>query len=261
MEKKVFKIGENVITLFNRDFFHANIEQLKSMNISAIITDFPYGTLNKRNSWDKVWDFDSFWNKTKSILEQNKPIVSTAAQPFTSFLISSNYPDFKYTLVWEKSKSTGYLNAKKQPMRTHEDIVVFYKKQCIYNPQMTKGAPYDKGSAVRDSLAYAKQTKAIHVKNENGNRYPRSVQYFITAESEGKYHPTQKPIALFEWLIKTYSNQGDLILDPCFGSGTTAISSIKSNRSFVGFEKDKDFFLKACERISDFIKMEKSNKV
>jgi len=152
-------------------------------------------------------------------------------------------------MVWEKSKATGYLNAKKQPMRAHEDIVVFYHKQCTYNPQKTKGVPYDKGTAIRDSMTYAKQTKAIHVKNDDGLRYPRSVQYFITAESEGKYHPTQKPIKLYEWLIKTYSNENDLILDPCFGSGTTVIGCINTNRSFIGFETNKEFYDKAIARI------------
>lgn len=257
MEKKEFSVNGIKIILYHGDFFKVNSKQLKS--IDAIITDFPYGTLNKRNHWDKVWDLPAFWEKIKTFLDINKPIISTAAQPFTSYLITSNYLDFKYTLVWEKSKSTGYLNAKKQPMRAHEDIVVFYKKQCVYNPQMTKGNPYDKGCAIRDALPYGRQTKAIHVKNDEGTRYPRSVQYFITAESEGKYHPTQKPIALFEWLIKTYSNENDTILDPCFGSGTTAISCIKSKRNFIGFEQDETFFKKACDRISYFIECQKVN--
>lgn len=237
--------NNNTITLINGDFFSNKIEN----KINAIITDFPYGTLNKRNTWDKIWNFNNFWKIKNLICYENSPVISTASQPFTSYLISSNYKDFKYSLVWEKSKATGYLNAKKQPMRAHEDIVVFYKKQCTYNPQMIQGKPYDKGTAVRDAIQYSKQTKLVHVINESGMRYPRSVQYFVTAESEGKYHPTQKPISLYEWLVKTYTNQDELVLDPCFGSGTTAIACLKNNRNFIGYEKDDLFFKLAIERI------------
>ena len=121
---------------------------------------------------------------------------------------------------------------------------------------MTKGEPYDKGCSVRDTMAYGKQHKAISVVNEDGLRYPRSVQYFVTAESEGKLHPTQKPIALYEWLIKTYTNENDLVLDPCFGSGTTAIACINTGRRFVGFERDTKFFQIAKDRIEKRLKQE-----
>ena len=219
--------------------------------IDAIITDFPYGTLNKRNGWDKVIDYDKFWEEASRVNKITAPTISTAQMPFTAFLVSTNYKDFKYSLVWEKSKATGYLNAKKQPMRAHEDILVFYKKQCTYNPQMVQGTPYNKGCAVRDTMAYGKQEKAVLVKNDSGLRYPRSVQYFVTAESEGKLHPTQKPIALMEWLIKTYTNEGDLVLDPCMGSGTTGIACINTGRRFIGFEKDPDYFSAAQNRFRE----------
>ena len=178
--------------LYNDDMFNV-LGNLEPQSIDLLLTDFPYGTLNKgRNQWDRIIDYDKFWEIADIICKPTCAIVSTAAQPFTSVLISTNYRDFKYSLVWEKSKATGYLNAKKQPMRAHEDIVVFYKKQPTYNPQMTSGQPYDKGKAVRDAEQYGKQTKAVHVKNEDGTRYPRSVIYFKTAESEGKYHPTHE---------------------------------------------------------------------
>lgn len=242
------------IKLINCDMFNKNgFDSIKSHTIDAVITDFPYGTLNKRNSWDKIIDYEKFWEQIRLKGKTSAPIISTAQMPFTAYLISTNYKDFKYTIVWEKSKATGYLNAKKQPMRAHEDIVIFYKQQCIYNPQMTQGEPYDKGCAVRDTMAYGKQEKAVLVKNDTGLRYPRSVQYFVTAESEGKLHPTQKPIALFEWLIKTYSNELNLILDPCMGSGTTAVACINTNRKFVGFEKDKEYFNIAKQRIKQYI--------
>jgi len=224
---------------------------IESQSIDLLLTDFPYGTLNKRNEWDTIIDYPTFWTHIKRICKPTCPIISTAAQPFTSVLIASNYEDFKYTLIWEKSKATGYLNAKKQPLRAHEDIVVFYQKQPTYNPQMTQGTPYDKGKAVRDTEAYGVQTKEVHVKNDSGLRYPRSVLYFKTAESEGKYHPTQKPISLYEYLVNTYSNPNDVVLDPCMGSGTTGVACVNTNRNFIGIERDDKYYRIAKERIEN----------
>ena len=222
------------MNLYNDDMFDV-FPNIKPQSVDLLLTDFPYGTLNKkRNEWDKIIDYDRFWYYVDIICKPNCAIVSTAAQPFTSVLISTNYRDFKYCLVWEKSKSTGYLNAKKQP---------------TYNPQMTVGKPYDKGKAVRDAIQYGKQTKAVHVKNTEGTRYPRSVLYFKTAEDEGKLHPTQKPIALYEYLVKTYSNEGDTILDPCMGSGTTGIACLNTNRDFIGIERDENYYTIAKERL------------
>ena len=237
------------ITLHNDDMVNI-FGQIASQSIDLLLTDFPYGTLNKRNEWDAIIDYSVFWKHVERICKPTCPIISTAAQPFTSILIASNYRDFKYTLVWEKSKATGYLNAKKQPLRAHEDIVVFYKKQPAYNPQMIKGTPYDKGTAVRDTEAYAVQTKEVHVKNESGMRYPRSIQYFKTAEGEGKYHPTQKPIALYEYLIRTYSHEYDTILDPCMGSGTTGVACKNTNRHFIGIEMNTTYFEVANQRLN-----------
>lgn len=245
-----FAFGD--VKIVNCDMFSdAGLLAIDDGAVDAIITDFPYGTLNKRNHWDKVIDYETFWNEARRIGKANTPTISTAQMPFTAFLVSTNYKAFKYSLVWEKSKATGYLNAKKQPMRAHEDILVFYEKQCKYNPQMTQGAPYNKGKAVRDTMAYGKQEKAVLVKNDSGLRYPRSVQYFVTAESEGKLHPTQKPVALMEWLIKTYTDEGDLVLDPCMGSGTTAIACMNTGRKFIGFEKDEMYFERAKARIEE----------
>lgn len=235
--------------LFNSDMFDI-FPSLEDNSIDLLLTDFPYGTLNKRNVWDTIIDYDLFWKEAYRVCKENAAIISTAAQPFTSVLISSNFKHFKYTMVWEKSKATGYLNAKKQPMRAHEDIVVFYRKQPTYNPQMTEGSPYDKGIAVRDTEAYGVQTKAVLVKNDTGLRYPRSVLYFKTAESEGKYHPTQKPVDLFRWLVRTYSNEGDTILDPCMGSGSTGVACLLENREFVGIERDKEYFINASDRLN-----------
>ncbi len=234
--------------LFFSDMFGI-LDQLEPQSIDLLLTDFPYGTLNKRNVWDTIIDYPIFWEHVDRICKPTCAIISTAAQPFTSVLISSNYRHFKYTMVWEKSKATGYLNAKKQPLRAHEDIVVFYKKQPTYNPQMVKGDPYDKGKAVRDTESYGVQTKEVHVKNDTGLRYPRTVLYFKTAESEGKHHPTQKPISLYEYLIRTYSNEGNTVLDPCMGSGTTGVACVNTNRNFIGIEKDEKYFNIAKDRI------------
>ena len=243
-----------MLRIANCDMFSdAGFDTIADASVDAIITDFPYGTLNKRNEWDKVIDYDVFWHNVARVKKPTTPTISTAQMPFTAYLVSTNYREFKYTLVWEKSKATGYLNAKKQPLRAHEDIVVFYDKQCAYNPQMTQGNPYNKGCAVRDTMAYGKQEKAILVKNDTGLRYPRSVQYFVTAESEGKLHPTQKPVALLEWLIKTYTNKGDTVLDPCMGSGTTGIACINAGRRFIGFERDESYFRIASKRIQDHL--------
>ena len=237
------------MNLYHNDMFDV-FPNIEPQSIDLLLTDFPYGTLNKRrNEWDKIIDYDKFWHYVDIICKPNCAIVSTASQPFTSVLISTNYTNFKYCLVWEKSKSTGYLNAKKQPMRSHEDIVVFYKKQPTYNPQFTSGKPYDKGKALRDAEQYGQQTKSVHVKDTEGKRYPRSVLYFKTAEDEGKLHPTQKPIALYEYLIRTYSNEGDTILDPCMGSGTTGVACNNTNRNFIGIESDNNYYNIARDRI------------
>lgn len=228
---------------------------IEPQSIDLLLTDFPYGTLNKRNTWDIIIDYDKFWKYIDIICKPNAAIISTAQQPFTTKLISTNYSMFKYCWVWEKSKASGYLNSKRMPLKAHEDIVVFYKEPCTYNPQMTEGTPYDKGIAVRDTESYAKQTKAVHVKNEDGLRYPRSVLYFRTAESEGKYHPTQKPIELMEYLIKTYSNEGDVILDPCMGSGTTGVACKNLNRNFIGIELVEQYFNTAKTRINEINKI------
>lgn len=239
--------------MLNIDLYNGNCliesDKIKDNSVDLILTDLPYGVLNKRTEWDVIIPFDKMWKMLDRILKPNGAFITTSKQPFTSQLIMSNIEDFRYTLVWEKSKSTGYLNSKKMPLVAHEDIVVFYKKLPTYNPQMVNGTPYDKGKAIRDTESYGKQTKEIHVKNENGLRFPRSVQYFVTAESEGGFHPTQKPVKLFEWLIKTYSNEGDTVCDITMGSGTTGVAATNTNRNFIGIEMDENYFQIAKNRI------------
>ena len=218
-------------------------------SIDMILCDLPYGTTQSK--WDTIIPLDKLWKQYNRVCKKNAAILLTSAQPFTSALIMSIPNYFKYNWIWEKSKATGYLNAKKMPMRAHEDVCVFYRKPPTYNPQMVQGTPYNKGKAHRPTDVYGAQ-KSVLVKNDTGLRYPRTVQYFKTAESEGKksvIHPTQKPLALFEYLIKTYSNEGELILDNCIGSGTTAVACINTNRSYIGMELDEEYYNGCLERI------------
>ena len=216
--------------------------------IDMILCDLPYGTTACK--WDTIIPFDKLWGAYKRIIKDNGAIVLTASQPFTSALVMSNVKMFKYEWIWEKSKATGYLNSKKMPMLAHENVLVFSSGKIIYNPQMTKGKKYNKGKALRPTDVYGKQV-AVLVKNDTGLRYPRTVKYFRTAESEGKLHPTQKPVALFEYLIKTYTNEGDLVLDNCIGSGTTAVACIRTKRNYIGIEKEQKYIAIARDRVRD----------
>lgn len=215
--------------------------------VDMILCDLPYGTTQCK--WDVIIPFEELWKQYHRVIKDNGAIVLTASQPFTSLLIASNIKNYKYSWIWEKSKATGYLNSKKRPLIAHEDIIVFSKKSPIYYPQMTEGTPYNKGKALRNTDVYGSQVATL-VENKDGKRYPRTVQYFKTAESEGKVlHPTQKPVALFEYLINTYTKPNEIVLDTCMGSGTTAIAAINSNRNFIGFEQDKGYARIAENRI------------
>ena len=225
------------------------LPKIKDKSVDLLLVDLPYGTTHCK--WDEIIPLDLLWPQYKRIVKDNAAMIFTANQPFTSVLINSNIKEFKYCWVWEKSKATGYLNAKKMPMRAHEDICVFYKKPPIYNPQMWQSTPYNKGKAHRPTAVYGKQTEIL-VKNDSGLRYPRTVQYFKTAESEGKsQHPTQKPVALMKYLIETYSNENDVVLDNTMGSGTTGVAAAIAGRNFIGIEIDEEYFSIAEKRIKE----------
>lgn len=223
------------------------MKNIPDKRIDMIFCDLPYGTT--QNKWDSVIDFQKLWGEYERIIKDNGAIVLTSQGVFTAKLILSNEKLFKYKLVWEKSKSTNFLNAKKQPLRKHEDICVFYKNQPIYNPQMTEGIPYDKGVRKDQYTGSYGEFKPIRVKS-SGERYPTDIVYFKTAESEGKvYHPTQKPVALIEYLIKTYTNEGDIVLDNCAGSGTTGVACINLNRKYILMEKEEKYYDMINKRI------------
>jgi len=227
------------------------LEKMKDIpdkSVDMILCDLPYGTTN--NEWDYLIMFNRLWEEYNRVIKNNGAVILLSQGIFTAKLIISNDKNFKYKLVWEKSKATNFLNAKIQPLRKHEDICVFYKKQPVYNPQMSEGKAYDKGVRKDQVTGSYGDFKPIHVKS-NGNRYPTDVIYFKTAESEGEVlHPTQKPVALFEYLIKTYTNEGDLVLDNCAGSGTTGIACLNTNRRFILIEKEEKYIDIINERIA-----------
>ncbi|MBB4859441.1 site-specific DNA-methyltransferase (adenine-specific) [Novosphingobium chloroacetimidivorans] len=213
-------------------------------SVDAIICDLPYATT--KNGWDVLIPFEPLWAQYRRVAKPSAPIILTAQQPFTSMLVASNYRDFRYELIWEKNASTGFLNAKKMPLKSHESILVFYKRLPTYNPQMTAGTPYTVRRGSVQSKNYGKQTEETITVN-NGTRCPRSVLRF---DIERGAHPTQKPVALMRYLIETFTNPGDVVLDNCMGSGTTGVASIAAGRQFIGIEQDAAYFNIAHERIT-----------
>ncbi len=191
------------------------------------------------------------WSHYNRIIKDNGAIVLFSAHPFTSTLATSNIKHCKYDWTWKKTKGTGHLNAKKQPLRDKEDILVFYKKQCTYNPQFSKGTPYDgslRAGKKHQTSSYGKH--GTHREMNDGKRYPRQILDFAIV-GRGSLHPTQKPTELLEYLVKTYTNEGEIVLDNCIGVGSTGVASINTNRNFIGFELDKNYFDIAKERIDN----------
>ncbi len=223
-------------------------------SIDMVLCDLPYGTT--QNKWDSVIPLNELWLEYRRVVKRNGAIVLTSQGLFTAALIMSNPEDFKYKIVWEKSKPTNFLNAKKQPLRKHEDICVFYRKQPTYNPQMTKGTPYDKGVRKDQLSGSYGNFKPVHV-HSDGSRFPTDIVYFKTAESEGKvFHPTQKPIELGRYLIRTFSNPGDVVLDNTCGSGSFLVSAVLEGRNFIGIEKNEDVLLFKKDAI-DYVALSK----
>lgn len=232
-----------------------NIDCLEGMryisdkSIDMILCDLPYGTT--QNKWDSTLPLNELWQQYNRIIKDNGVIALFSQGVFTAKLILSNEKNFKYKWIWEKSKATNFLNAKKQPLRKHEEICIFYKKQPAYNPQMTKGDAYNKGVRKDQLTGSYGDFKPVEVKSD-GERYPTDVIYFKTAESEGKvFHSTQKPLALCEYLIKTYTHEGETVLDNCIGSGTTAVACINTDRNYIGFELDAEYYNVCKERIEN----------
>ena len=222
--------------------------------IDLVVCDLPYGTTNLE--WDTIIPFEPLWLQYKRICKPNAAILLFSAQPFTTDLINSNRKMFRYEIIWEKTNAAGFLDARRKPLKAHENICVFYTKQPIYNPIKT----YIKETyRKRKQTGVAKQynvTRGETIYENNGTRFPRDVVKFSNYSDTGfcgkgnHKHPTQKPVALLEYLINTYSNEGDLVLDNCMGSGTTAVAAINTNRRFVGFETNNEYFDYANDRIN-----------
>ena len=216
------------------------MKEIPDGSVDLILTDPPYGTTACK--WDSVIPFEPMWAELKRVIKPNGAIVLFGAEPFSSLLRCSNIKDFKYDWVWEKSKATGFLNSKRQPLRAHEIISVFYSKPPTYTPQMTEGVAYNKGVRKEQTQndVYGSFDQ-VEVKSD-GLRFPRSVQYFKTAESEGGFHKTQKPVALLEYLIKTYTQENETVLDFTFGSCSTGVAALNTNRKFIGVEVEEKYF-------------------
>ena len=222
------------------------MEKIPDKSIDMILCDLPFNTT--RNSWDIAIPLEPLWELYNRIIKDNGAIVLFAQTPFDKILGNSNLKMLKYEWIWEKDNATGFLNAKKMPLKIHENILVFYKKLPLYNPQMRTGfKPYKcKQGSGSDSWNYNKNFGG-HITESNGERYPIDIIKFN--RDKDKLHSTQKPVALLEYLIKTYTNEGEIVLDNCFGSCSTGVACINTNRNFIGMELDENYFNIAENRI------------
>lgn len=213
-------------------------------SVDLILTDLPYGVT--RCYWDIPIPFEPMWKEFHRVTKLNAAIVLHCMQPFTSKLISSNLKEFKYTWIWYKHYTRGFLLARRQPLRTCEDIAVFYRKQCTYNPEMRRGKMMKKSHSSKQNGCY-KEYKALHVVNDL--YYPTQILDFKGVPSNHLNHPTEKPVPLLEYLIRTYTDPGETVLDCCMGSGSTGVAAVNQDRNYIGIELEKSFFDIARARI------------
>lgn len=233
-------------------YFGDCLDEMKKIpdgSVSMVLCDLPYGT-TARNEWDKKIPLEPLWEQWKRILKPRGVVALWSQMPYTAELVMSNMNWFRYEWIIEKTKGTGFLNAKKMPLKTHENVLIFYKTLPIYHPQKTTGhnpvnkytKHVDNGPNYRDSV--------IGISGGgNTDRYPRDVLTYKWDTQKSKLHPTQKPVAANEYFIKTYTDEGDIVLDCCMGSGSTGVAAVKLNRSFIGIEMNKEYFDAAVERI------------
>jgi site-specific DNA-methyltransferase (adenine-specific) len=239
------KLDKEKVCLVKGDCLEVMLN-IEPKSIDLILCDLPYGVT--KNKWDVIISFEKLWEQYNRIIKDNGAIVLFGSQPFTTMLISSNMKYFRYSLVWEKNKFSDFLNAKRKPMKTNEDICIFYKKQPTYNIQYWYSTPYHRWNTQK---AVDKQTNygshKSNVVESDGKRLPTTVLKFNRVERPS--HPTQKPVDLLEWLIKSYTNEGDTVLDNCMGVGSTGVASKKNNRNFIGIELDETYYNQAVEFI------------
>ena len=225
--------------------------KMPAQSVDAIISDLPYGTT--QNRWDSVIPLAPLWAEWKRLLKPNGAIVLTACQPFTSVLVMSNLAMFKYDWCWEKTSATGHLNAKKMPMRAHESVLVFCDGATTYNPQKTFGHARKVSSAAHKRNCVKTECYRSHglTGYDSTERYPRSVVKFAGDKQKSALHPTQKPVALMRYLVRTYTNPGDVVLDVACGSGTTCLAAMIEGRQSIGIEKDEQYAKIAINRIHE----------
>ena len=242
--------------IYNEDCLEG-MKRIPDGTIDAVICDLPYGVLNGKSeggSWDKIIPFEPLWAEYRRVCKPTAAIVLFAQGMFTADLMHSNPKMWRYNLIWKKGdRASGFLNANRMPLRNHEDIVIFYDKLPTYNPQMRTGFPNHTrghGGGKLKNGCYGKFDPWARSEVITTEKFPLSIIDIAKEHDVNKqFHPTQKPVALIQYLIRTYSNEGDTILDNCMGSGTTAIACIKEKRNFIGFELNKEYYDKACKRI------------
>lgn len=224
------------------------MSKIPDKSIDMILCDLPYAQTS--NHWDSIIPFDKLWEQYNRVIKENGAIVLTAKGKFLFELVNSNFEDYRYEWVWNKRKGSNFAHVKKMPLNVHEYVVVFYKKLPTYNPQMTEGKPYTQ-KRKQESVKGIADNLGRYTTVSNGLRYPKTIIEVDGIAQRDIIHPTQKPVSLFEYLIKTYTNSGETVLDNCIGSGTTAIACINTNRNFIGFEKDVTYYKLANNRIKE----------
>ena len=235
------------------------MKNIEDKSINCIICDLPYGVTSK-NKWDTIIPYEPLWKEYKRIIKDNGPIILFGQDKFTAKTMLSNEKMHRYNLIWNKVLTSGFLNAGRMPLREHEDIMIFYKKLPTYNPQFTEGKPLhgmgEKFKKVKNNNNNYNDFNSCN--NPSANRegdtkkYPKSILTFPRPASSKMLHPTEKPVELLEYLIKTYSNENDVILDNCMGSGSTGVACLNTNRRFIGIELDEKYFNIAKDRLENF---------
>lgn len=234
------------VTLYQGDCLDV-LRTLPDASVDAVIADPPYGTTACK--WDSVIPFAPMWEQLRRVTKPSAAIVLFGAQPFTSALVMSNPREFRYDWVWHKTRASGHLNAKHRPMQAHEHIVVFGRQETAYFPQMVAGEPYQiRRSGTKTGAQYG--AHAAIEGDYDGQRWPRSVQEFSSGANGTKHHPTEKPVSLLSYLVRTYTNPGETVLDFCMGSGTTGVACVQEGRRFIGVERDANYFAIAEQRIA-----------
>lgn len=248
--------------IYNMDCLEG-MKGISDGSVDAVICDPPYKVLNKGNAnaqWDRLLPFDRLWEQYHRVVKRNGAIVLFCQGMFTARLMMSNPDEWRYNLIWDKKRTTGFLNANRMPLRCHEDIAVFYREQPTYNPQFVDGEPsHARGSGVHKNWnqCYGEFSNAEFSEKYDRKKHPRSIVSVQKERNADVWHPTQKPVELIRWLVRTYTNEGDTVLDNCMGSGTTAIACLMENRKFVGFETNNEYWKKANVRIESFLNQPK----